>query len=562
MTVAGAISAVSNDANATALHIRTGASVPAITNSGTISASGATKAANNSTAIQIDAGSTVSTITNSGTISATASASAAAANAIVDRSGSVTAVTNSGAITAKGSAATNVAIDLSAATAATTVSQPAAASGASAPSIVGDIRFGSGDDKLLIAGGSVAGNVSFGAGANAMALSGTSTYSGTVDFGGSTNSLTLADTASFAGNIANGGGTAVKVSGGTLALGGTGATALGSLQVTGGGTLGVNVDGTTGAATLYQVAGTASFDAGSKLALHFADLNHTVGTYTVVTAGSLSGVGNIATNGVALPFLFKTTVSANGAGNAVNVVVARKSAADLGLNRSEGAAYDAVYTAISADKPIGDSFLAIGDDASFKRSLRELLPDHAGGAFDAVASGSRATARFLADPDAPIVDEGSWGFWLQQVGWGRTKSIADTAGYSITGWGASGGGEIKAGDIGRFGLSLAYLSGGDNDRGTQNDVNSNQYELAAYWRGDWAGFHAFARGSAATINFRSRRRFEGVDGTTDVLRTADGHWNGKLYSGTAGASYRAKLGPLLAASAGLDRLLPPARKPL
>jgi len=260
----------------------------------------------------------------------------------------------------------------------------------------------------------------------------------------------------------------------------------------------------------------------------------------VVTAGSLSGVDNLATNGVTLPFLFKTTVTA--VGNAVSVSVARKSAADLGLNRSESRAYNAIYTAISGDKPIGDSFLSLGDEASVKQSLRELLPDHAGGSFDTVSSASRATARFLADPDAPIVDEGTWGFWLQQVGWGRTKSIADTAGYRISGWGASGGGEIKAGEVGRFGVSLAYLSGTNDDAGTQNDVNSSQYELAAYWRGDWGGFHAFARGSAATINFGSHRRFEGLDGTDEVQRTAAGHWNGKLYSGTAGTSYRVELG--------------------
>jgi uncharacterized protein with beta-barrel porin domain len=546
MTLAGSVSATANDASATAIRIGSGASVPEITTSGTISATGATKAADSSTALQIDAGSNVSKITNSGTISATAlgtdGGADASANAILDKSGNVTLVTNSGTISATGSANHNVAIDLSAATTDTTVSQPAAASGASDPSIKGDIRFGSGNDTLEVAGGSVTGNVSFGTGNDTMTLSGKSAYAGTADFGGGTDSLTISDTASFAGGIANGGGTAIKVAGGTLSLNNTGPTALGSLQVTGGGTLGVTIDGTTGAATLYQVGGTASFDAGSKLALHFSDLNHTIGTYTVVEAGTLSGADNLSTTGVTLPWLFKSSITTNAAGNAIDVNVARKSATDLGLNRSESAAYDAVYTAISGDKPIGDSFLAISDGDSFKHSLRELLPDHAGGAFDAVTSGSRATARMLADPDAPIADEGKWGFWLQQVGWGRTKSIGDTAGYRITGWGATGGAEIKTGGFGRFGLSLAYLAGTNDDAGSENDVDSNQYELAATWRGDWGGLHAFARASAATINFKSHRRFEGVDGTDSVLRTADGNWNGKLYSGSAGFSYRMKLG--------------------
>ncbi|WBO24015.1 autotransporter outer membrane beta-barrel domain-containing protein [Sphingomonas abietis] len=552
MTQAGTVSATSNDASATAIRIGSGASVPEIVNSGTISATGATKATDASVGIQIDAGSSIATITNSGSITTTAG-TAASDTAILDKSGNVTIVTNSGTISATGSTATNVAIDLSAATANTTVSQPAAASGGTTPAITGDIRFGSGNDNLVIAGGTVTGNVSFGAGSNSMALSGTSTYTGTTDFGGGTDSLSLSGTASFSGAIVNGGGLAVKLAGGTLALSGTGATTIGSLAVSGGGTLGVTIDGTTGASTLYQVSGAASFDTGSKLALHFSDLNYTAGTYTVITAGSLSGVGNLSTTGVALPWLFESQVATNAAGNGVNVIVTRKTAAELGLNRSESSAYNAIYAAIAGDKPIGDSFLNFSDSASFKAGLRSLMPDFAGASFDTVTSGSRATARFLADPDAPLVDEGKWGFWLQQVGWGHTKSIGDTAGYRITGWGASGGAEIKAGGFGRFGLSLAYLSGTNDDAGSDNDVDSSHYELGVYWRADWGGLHAFARGSAATIDFKSHRRFEGMDGTTQVLRTAEGDWNGKLYSGAAGLSYRLELGKFsLRPQASLD----------
>jgi hypothetical protein len=542
MTLAGSVAASSNDASATAIEIGSGANVPTISSSGAITASGASKAGDSSTALLIDTGGSVSTISNSGTISATAAGTAANAYAILDKSGTVTSVTNTGTITASGSSATNVAIDLSAATAGTTVTQSAPSTGSTAPSITGGIRFGSGSDTLTVSAGSVTGNVSFGGGTNTMTLSGTSTYSGTADFGGSAGSLTLGGTASFSGGLTNAGNIAVKLSGGTLDLTSTGAAAISSLQVTGGGTLGVAIDGTTGAATLYQVAGNASFDSGSRLALHFSDINHTIGTYAVITAGSLTGTNNLSTSGVTLPWLYKTSIATNAAGNAVDVTVARKTAADLGLNRSETAAYDAIYTAISGDKPIGDSFLAITDGNNFIHTLRSLLPDHAGGGFDTVSTGSRATARILADPDAPFADEGGWGFWLQQVGWGRTKAIDDTAGYKITGWGASGGAEIKTGGFGRFGLGLAYLSGTNDDEGTQNDVVSNQYELSAYWRGDWGGLHAWARASGATINFRSHRRFEGDDDGAQLIRTSDGHWNGKLYSGAGGFSYALKLG--------------------
>ncbi|WP_019831692.1 autotransporter outer membrane beta-barrel domain-containing protein [Sphingomonas sp. PR090111-T3T-6A] len=563
MTIGGTVAATANNASATAVHIGSGATVPQVKVSGQIAASGGGKNGGAATALQIDAGASVQSIVNSGVIQANALDSSASATAILDKSGQVTSVTNSGTIAAAGGAnGQNVAIDLSASSSAVTITQPVAASGVAAPAIKGDVRFGSGNDSFVVADGTVAGNTSFGAGnnsltisgdaaytgnatfgggTNAMSLANTSTFAGTADFGGGNGTLSISDTAGFSGTLANSSNVAVTVKGGSLKITGTGATSLASLGVSGGGTLGVNIDGTTGASTLYKVAGAASFDTGSKLALSFSDINHTVGTYAVVQAGTIAGATNLTTAGTVLPYLYKATVTANGA-NEIDVSVARKSATELGLNRAQAAAYDAIYAAIAADKPIGDSFLGITDASSFSHSFRSLLPDFAGGAFDTVTSGSRATARMLADPDAPVADEDSWAFWIQQVGWGRTKAISDTAGYHINGWGASGGAEIKAGELGRFGVSVAYLAGNDDDSGTTNEVNSNQYEVAAYWRADWGGLHAFARGSWGTIDFKSHRRFDGMDGSDKVLRNAEGKWNGKLYSGTAGLSYKLQLG--------------------
>ena len=76
--------------------------------------------------------------------------------AIVDKSGTLSLIENSGAITATGATATsnrNVAIDLSANTAGATVKQTAVAATFTAPSIAGDVRFGTGSDTLDVADG-------------------------------------------------------------------------------------------------------------------------------------------------------------------------------------------------------------------------------------------------------------------------------------------------------------------------------------------------------------------------------------------------------------------------
>ena len=543
VAISGTVTATSNDASATALEIGSGASVPVLAVSGSVSASGAYDAGNISTAVLVDAGATVPTVSNSGTLSAVAEGTAADTAAFVDRSGSVTQFANSGTISATGGT-TNVALDFSTGSQNVTVTQAAASSTATTtPSIVGDILFGSGNDTLAVSDGAVTGNVSFGSGTDTLALSGSATFTGNADFdNASGDTLSVGTGATFSGTLTQAGGTAVTVAGGTLTLTNTGSVPVASLAVSNGGTLGIQVDGTTGVATEYQVAGAASFASGSMLALHFNDITHVVGDYDVVEAASLTGSDNVTVASGSLPYLFTATVGTNSSGTALDVLVARKTASQLGLNRADSAAYEPIFAAVSGDKPLGDSFLTYTDAASLTHALRTMLPDFAGGSFDSVSLASRSSAHWLADPASPVIEAGPWGFWLQQSDWLDSKSVGDTAGYKISGLGVSAGGEYALGKVGRFGLSFAYMSGTNDDKGTANSVTDNQYELGAYWRANWGGLHAFARAGIATVDFDSRRSFSGDDDGAAVNRIARGKWNGKMESGTGGLSYQLDIG--------------------
>ncbi|GGE14088.1 hypothetical protein GCM10011529_20640 [Polymorphobacter glacialis] len=170
-----------------------------------------------------------------------------------------------------------------------------------------------------------------------------------------------------------------------------------------------------------------------------------------------------------------------------------------------------------------------------------MLPDHAGGTFEAVTQGSRATARMVADPNLTTATDGNGAGWVQQVAWGTSKSIGSTAGFDVSGWGLAGGGELATG-VGNFGLGAAVLFGTDADGGTENEANSAQYELAAYWRGDWKGFQANARISGAHIAFAGERQFNGTIGREVVERTNTADWNGKLWSASGGVAYEARFG--------------------
>ena len=147
-TVSGSVGASSNGASATAFRVGSGATVNEIRVSGAIDASGGKSATSLVHGVLIDSGGTVTAIRNSGRISATAS-EAGTAGAIVDNGGKLALIENSGTIKASGVAADSgraIAIDLHNNALGATVKQVAAASGTPAPSIVGDIRFGSGDD--------------------------------------------------------------------------------------------------------------------------------------------------------------------------------------------------------------------------------------------------------------------------------------------------------------------------------------------------------------------------------------------------------------------------------
>ena len=561
--ISGGVGALSKDVAATAIRIGSGATTPEIRVAGKVeAATTGNTAASVATAVVIEAGGDVALIRNSGAITAKTGGDNGTARAIVDLSGSVDTVENSGVISATGALASsdrNVAIDLSANATGATVKQTAVAAGVTAPSIVGDVRFGGGNDIFDIADGSMKGNSFFGAGNNKLALSGDATYAGNagfgsgndnmtlagtskftgaVDFGGGTDTLNIGGTSIFSGTLANSQGLAVSVSGGTFDVGG--AATIASLAVTDKGVLGVLLDtGSTG--TSLQVTGDASFGAESKLALKLSSIEQAEGQHVVLTAGSLTGASNLTASQTLLPFLYKGTLSSNA--TQLIVDVSRKSTTELGLNRSETGAFDAVLDAVIADQKIEDVFLGITDGDQFRGQLQQMLPEHEGGVFETVTSGSRALSRHLQDPNAPYQDEGKWGYWVNQAVWGTSKSVGNTASYDVSGWGISLGAEIES-DVGNFGGSIAYLSGKDGNGSNANEVSTSQFEGALHWRLRSDGFMANARVSGAPISLKGTRIFRAEAGAEDIEKTMKGKWDGTLWSASGSLAYDARAGGL------------------
>ena len=555
--IAGTVSAASTGGSATALRVGSGTQTPLIHVTGTVEASGGNTDTVLATAIRIEAGANVPTIRNAGRIR-TATGANGNSTAILDLSGNVDLVENSGTISATGATASstrNIAIDLSANNDGAIVRQTAVAAGITAPLIEGGVRFGAGDDLFDIADGNYKGTTTFGegvdrltmtgdavfegtalfgGGADQMSLADTAVFSGTADFGIGANLLTIANTARFSGSLVNASGLAVNVTGGVLDV--SAPTAISSLTMGATSVLLVTLDKTVGEGTFLNVAGAASFANGALIQLRIADLDNAEGTYNFLQAGSLSGVSDLKIAQTALPFLFKATLGSDPVANRLSISIARRTATELGLNTSQSRAYNAVITALGRDAQLEDLFLSVNTGETFRSALGQMLPDHAGGGFEGLSLGLRTLSRPQAQPTGPVYSFGGLDVIVNAAVWNTGKDEGTTARFDLAGVGASVAGEIDN-SVGTFGAAISWAFN-DHDQGDAlSSVYSNAYELALYWRGNWGGFTAFGRGSLGRASFNSERTLSGQLGTTTVERVSKGNWSGTFYTASGGLAY-------------------------
>ncbi|RIV81374.1 autotransporter domain-containing protein [Aurantiacibacter xanthus] len=560
ISVAGGVTAVSLGANATALRLGAGATTPVLQVSGTVQATGADAANEYARALRIDAGASLPTLRNSGTIKAAANGENGNATAISDASGTLALIENAGRIEASGAKAgstRNIAIDLSANTGGATVRQTVVGNGYDAPTIVGDIRFGSGNDVLDLADGSMVGSVYFGSGSgemtlsgkashkgnayfagtadDALALSGSSVFDGRADFGGGAGTLTLAGSSRFSGSLANAGNLAVTVTGGTLDL--TAPSAMGSLDMAKDGRLVATLDKTAGQGSLYDIAGTASFAKGAKLELRLASIDDAEGRYEVLRAGTLQGASDLELGEALMPFLFKATLASNAPANTLAVDVSRRSIEELGLTGARASAYNAVFAALGKDEDIEDFFMGVTKGEVFRAALGQLLPEHSGGAFEGISMGTRILARQASESVGPTYSLGGVDLIFNAAVWTGSKDEANTASYDVDGMGYSVAAELDTEKLGTVGVSLAYLYTTFDQGSDLSRAQSDTIELAAYWRGKWGGFSAFGRGSYGFVDIGGTRTFQIGSGTTAKKRESRGDWGGNVTTLSGGASY-------------------------
>lgn len=492
---------------------------------GTITAAafGADVTANgaDATGILINAGAQVPALKNSGTISATLTGGSQSAYGVRDLSGSLARIDNTGAITASVTAATGstklgsaVALDLSANTTGVTVTQANPSSTATA-SITGDIRFGSGADQLLISGGTVTGNVSFGGGADVLKIDGGATLTGA-----------LSDTD---------GALAITVQSGKLGVTNVGALNVSSLTVGPSGVLSFTLDPAHNTSTKFNVSGAANLSTGAQLDVTLASVLKTEQTFQLISAGSVT-TGATPVTLVGAPFLYTASLKTDPA--ALSVDIRPKTAAELGLNRSGAQAFNAVFANLDKDPEIANAFLAQTTQAGFQGLYDQMLPDHSGGSLSSAQAISAAISQAVGQA-LPHDGAGGDALWAQEIAFRLDRDRDQALGYTSSGYGLAVGGEM-VGEHNALGLNGSFVTATYKDRGAAvgERVVMNFFEGGAYWRMRAGGFQADARAGLGYVWFDSERRLD----TAALAIGTKGSWNGWLVDAHAGASYTLRMG--------------------
>src|SRR5258705_418871 len=135
-----------------------------------------------------------------------------------------------------------------------------------------------------------------------------------------------------------------------------------------------------------------------------------------------------------LPFLYGASLITTTPGE-VSLNVRLKTASELGLNASEASILNAVIGAADSDAPVAGAFLGVADSETLRASLQQMLPEHAGGAFENVTKGSRPIGGIPADPHPPGASEGGRGLGAPPGAVGPRKSIGWASFSDIVGRG-------------------------------------------------------------------------------------------------------------------------------
>jgi hypothetical protein len=605
----GIISAEAYQASVTAIHFLAGGQTPLVLNDGQIGAL-SNQVTNisagfnpvNVYGILIDPGAVVNQVVNNGGLSATISgyqgAGATEVGAIIDRSGTLTSVVNTGAITALANQTVlaqpmpigaDVAIDMSQSTLPETVTQglntslPTSAPynqaatytagavvsyqnnvyqaitavgtaldpvdypsdwkqlGALTPSIQGSILFGNGGSTLTVTAGSVAAPViNLGTGANTITIAGAAgagptgaTVVGAVEEG----SLTGMGSSRLTINVNNG----------TLSDTNPNTITAKSVNVGSGGLLLIAADPANKTNTDFITSGASTFASGAGLGLTLLStpqaFQQTFVVLQTTGTGTLSAGAFSTTDINDAPFLFNATpayvpIGSQGGGE-LTVTVTEKTPQQLGFNRAEGQALNAILAAAPGNVAIESALLTPTTQAGLRAAYDQLMPSQGQGLFDALDAAAQTISEMTSTNPNNGQQVAGTSLWLQEV----NENAKREANYSPASYsklvGLVAGVEHMGVGNGALGATLSFISANELPQAAQigSGLNGQIIEGSLYYRRAVGGFTLSARGGVGVVFFNNQRSFI----NNGASLTAHSAWDALLYDGHVSLAYEHRI---------------------
>jgi len=544
----GTIQSRAYDADTTAVVFGAGATAEVIDNQGVITAGSAVGLTEDgfgsddpveavTRAVVIEAGAEIQSLINSGSILVNTQLGGEA-TAIVVASNTLTSIENTNRISATGAdlqfdedgevlfTPERIAIDASAQTTGLTVTQRAGAEDdAPTPSIVGDIRFGSGADTLSIEAGTVTGDVFFGDGADRLIL-----RDATLD--GSIND--------------SDGDLSVDAERATIGLVGDETLTLTDARFGDGAVLDITVDESSPAASGFflDASGSVSFEQGSDLSISLANVLGETNTFNIISAGSLSIADEEAVLGLAdSPYLYEATLERDVSDPDVIVLnLRRRSASELGLSENQANAYDSTLGVLDRVETLGAAFAQLREQDEFLAAYDQLLPNYSDGALQFALANNDAAQGALATRlrNARLAPDELAGIWVQEFGYYADRGTTTLMpGYRGQGFGVAMGLDRPLGPFYAVGVNfVAAASEIEEIDGFDEPLTALSAQIGAYAALDLAGFDASFAGSVGYDDYESERRI--LIGSFDQIATAD--WSGWHASASANIGRDVTLG--------------------
>jgi hypothetical protein len=503
---------------------------PTILNTNAMGAVSITEGAHNAYGLVIDADATVNTLNNSGTIRATLGGEVGNAYAIIDESGGLTVINNSGEISASTiatdsdltddiipvAAGDHIAIDVSNSLNVTLTQSDNADADFTGELIRGDILFGGGLDTVDIQAGSIIGDIDFGVGADVMLINGGAAYRGEITDIDGVASINVAD--------------------GTLQLTG-GNVDIGTLTFGANSNLVVQL-GANGDPPVIE-AGSATFASTTDVGVLVPQGLPENGSVVFLTATQMFGGADVtgSVSGTGVPFMYDVDVeltspgNGDGLANGLQATYEIKTAAELGLNNNQGVALDPILEALrnASDQSAANALTAIDNQGDFINSYEDLMPNFSSAAAEiattAIQQAQSATSNRLAATRLHDLDDVS--AWTQEIAYGviRDPATANGAKFRGYGFGVAAGidGPLQNGGI--FGLSAAFVTSEVAEPGrVEGEISAHFGQANAYWGTAVGPIDLDVIGGVGIGQMTSRRFVEINSATLDFSALSEAEW--------------------------------------